>query len=59
MILPKPKGNIRFVFERGIYAWSVCTENFRYISPYLSMRGGSVWEQQDGYRACWRWLGAI
>ena len=54
--LPEPKGRFHFGRDRACFAWSMSAG--RYHSPYLKMRGGSVWEKQDGYKACWRWMGA-
>ena len=54
--LPVPCSKFHFCRDWACYAWSVSVG--QYQSPYLNMRGGSVCESKDGYKACWRWMGA-
>ena len=55
--LPKPKSS-HFSFYRDWagFWWELSVG--RFSSSMLPMRGGSVWDVQDGYLACWRFMGA-
>ena len=54
-VMPTPCAKFHFYRDWACYAWTVSVG--KYHSRFLPMRGGSVWERQDGYRACWRWIG--
>jgi len=53
----KPNGKIHFYRDWATYEWYVGCGKF--ICRPLPMQGKSVWESDDGYSVCWRFLGAM